>query len=290
MNRTRTALARPEPDTVVIRPSKNWAAFNLRDLWRFRELIYFMTWRDLKVRYKQTVLGVAWAVLEPFLTMVVFTIFFGELAKVPTDNIPAPVFYFVALLPWGLFAKALNTASRSLVAHQNMVTKIYFPRLILPLSSVLAGLVDFLIGSLVMVGIMAYYALTGQMQVALTPALLTLPLFLLLTLVTALGVSLWLSALYVQYRDVGYLIPFLSEFWRIVSPVVYSTTLVPEKWRIIYALNPMAGVLNGFRWAILGTPTGPDLSLVISSGVALLVFVTGLLYFRRMEKTFADTI
>lgn len=289
MNITKSSV-RSEPDTVVIHPSKSWTALNLRDLWRFRELVYFMTWRDLKVRYKQTVLGVSWAVLEPFLTMVVFTIFFGELAKVPTDNIPAPVFYFVALLPWGLFAKALNTASRSLVSHQNMVTKIYFPRLILPLASVVAGLVDFLIGCLVLVGIMAYYALTGQMQIVLTSALLTLPLFLLLTLITALGVSLWLSALYVQYRDVGYLIPFLSEFWRIISPVVYSTTLIPEKWRILYALNPMAGVLNGFRWAILGTPTGPDMSLVVSSGVALLVFVTGLLYFRRMEKTFADTI
>lgn len=285
-----TTLLKSDPNLVVIRPSRSWTALNLRDLWRFRELVYFMTWRDLKVRYKQTVLGVSWAILEPFLTMVVFTIFFGELAKVPTDNVPAPVFYFVGLLPWGLFAKALNTASRSLVAHQNMVTKIYFPRLILPLSSVVAGVVDFLIGCLVLAAIMAFYALTGQMQVAFTPALLTLPLFLLLTLVTALGVSLWLSALYVQYRDVGYLIPFLSEFWRIISPVVYSTTLVPEKWRIIYALNPMAGVLNGFRWAILGTPTGPDAGMFLSAGVALLVLVSGLLYFRRMEKTFADTI
>jgi lipopolysaccharide transport system permease protein len=278
------------PDVVVIRPSKNWAALNLRDLWRFRELIYFMTWRDLKVRYKQTVLGVGWAILEPFLTMVVFTIFFGELAKVPTDNVPAPVFYFVGLLPWGLFAKALNMASRSLVTHQNMVTKIYFPRLILPLSSILAGVVDFLIGCVVLVGIMAYYAFTGQMQMAFTPALLTLPLFLLLALITALGVSLWLSALYVQYRDVGYVLPFLAEFWRILSPVVYSTTLVPEKWRLVYVLNPMAGVLNGFRWAILGTPTGPDAGMFLSAGVALLVFVSGLFYFRRMEKTFADTI
>ena len=286
----RTALAKPETNTVVIRPSKSLTALNLRDLWRYRELIYFMTWRDLKVRYKQTVLGVSWAVLEPFMTMVVFTIFFGELAKVPTDNIPAPVFYFVGLLPWGLFAKALNTASRSLVSHQNMVTKIYFPRLILPLSSVLAGVVDFLIGILVLVGIMAFYGLTGRMQISFTPALLTLPLFLLLTLITALGVSLWLSALYVQYRDVGYVIPFLSEFLRILSPVVYSTTLVPEKWRIIYAINPMAGVLNGFRWAILGTPTGPNTGMLISIGVAIALLVSGAFYFRRMEKTFADTI
>ncbi len=283
-------LTKFEPKTIVIRPSKGWTALNLHDLWQFRELVYFMIWRDLKVRYKQTLLGVSWAVLEPFLTMVVFSIFFGELAKVPSDNIPYPVFTFVGLLPWGLFAKALNNASRSLVSHQNMVTKIYFPRLILPLSSVVAGVVDFLIGCLVLVGIMAYYALTGQMQVVISPALLTLPLFLLLSLVTALGVALWLSALYVQYRDVGYIIPFLSEFWRILSPVVYSTTLVPEKWRIVYALNPMAGVLNGFRWAILGTPTGPNTDMFISVGVALLLLVSGLLYFRRMEKTFADTI
>ncbi len=265
-------------------------ALNLADLWRYRELVYFMIWRDLKVRYKQTVLGVSWAVLEPFLTMVVFSIFFGGLAKVPSDNIPYPVFTFVGLLPWGLFAKALNNASRSLVSHQNMVTKIYFPRLILPLSSVMAGVVDFLIGCLVLVAIMAYYGFTGQMHIVISPALLTLPLFLLLTLVTALGVSLWLSALYVQYRDVGYVIPFLSEFWRIISPLVYSTTLIPEKWRILYALNPMAGVLNGFRWAILNTPTGPNTDMYISVGVAVLLLITGMFYFRRMEKTFADTI
>ncbi len=283
-------LSKSDPNVVVIRPTRRWAALNLRDLWRYRELAYFMVWRDLKVRYKQTVLGVSWAVLEPFLTMVVFTIFFGELAKIPTDNVPAPVFYFVGLLPWGLFAKALNMASRSLVTHQNMVTKIYFPRLILPLSSILAGVVDFLIGCVVLAGIIAYYAFTGGMQVAFTPALLALPLFLLLALVTALGVSLWLSALYVQYRDVGYLLPFLAEFWRILSPVVYSTTLVPEKWRVLYALNPMAGVLNGFRWAILGTPTGPDAGLYVSAAAALLLLLSGLFYFRRMEKTFADTI
>lgn len=280
----------PLPPLIILRPSRGWTALNLRDLWRYRELVYFMTWRDLKVRYKQTLLGVSWAVLDPFLTMVVFSIFFSGLAHVPTDNVPAPVFYFVGLLPWGLFAKALNNASRSLVSHQNMVTKIYFPRLILPLSSVMAGVVDFLIGCLVLVGIMAYYGLTGQMQIVITPALLTLPLFLLLTLVTALGVALWLSALYVQYRDVGYLIPFLSEFWRILSPVVYSATLIPDKWQIIYALNPMAGVLNGFRWAILGTPTGPGMDMLISTGVAVVILVTGLFYFRRMEKTFADTI
>jgi lipopolysaccharide transport system permease protein len=280
-----------EVSEITLRPSSGWAALNLRDLWIYRELVYFMTWRDLKVRYKQTLLGVSWAILEPFATMVVFSIFFGGLARIPTDNnIPYPVFTFVALLPWGLFAKALNTASRSLVTHQNMVTKIYFPRLVLPLASVVAGVVDFLIGCVVLIGIMAYYILKGQLQFAFSWALLTLPLFLLLALVTALGVALWLSALYVQYRDVNYLLPFLSEFLRIVSPVVYSSTLVPEKWQVIYSLNPMAGVLNGFRWAILNTPTGPGPGMFISIGVAILILVSGLFYFRRMEKTFADTI
>jgi lipopolysaccharide transport system permease protein len=287
---TREALLRAEPNTIVIRPSRGWRALNLRELWQYRELIYFMTWRDLKVRYKQTLLGISWAVLQPFLTMVVFSIFFGGLAKVPSDGIPYPIFSFVGLLPWGLFAKALLDASRSLYSHQNMVSKVYFPRLVMPLSSVLSGVVDFAIASLVLVGIILYYNLTGVTQLGFTWQMLTLPLYLLMALVTALGMALWLSALYVQYHDVGYLLPFLSEFWRILSPVVYSTTLIPEKWRIIYALNPMAGVVNGFRWAILGTPTGPSADLAISAAVACLLLASGLIYFRSMEKTFADTI
>jgi lipopolysaccharide transport system permease protein len=287
---TREAIIKPELNTVVIRPTKGWRALNLRELWVYRELIYFMTWRDLKVRYKQTLLGVSWAVLQPFMTMVVFSIFFGGLAKIPSDGIPYPIFSYVGLLPWGLFAKALLDASRSLYSHQNMVSKVYFPRLVLPLSSVLGGVVDFGIASLVLVGIILYYNLTGVTHLFFTWSMLTLPLYLLLALVTALGVALWLSALYVQYHDVGYILPFLSEFWRILSPVVYSTTLIPAKWQIIYALNPMAGVVNGFRWAILGTPTGPSTDLVISATVACLLLVSGLIYFRRMEKTFADTI
>lgn len=297
MNGTRNRLNKPlspsaeiQAPVTVIRPSKGWIGLNLRDLWLYRELLYFMTWRDLKVRYKQTVLGISWAVLEPFLTMVVFSIFFGGLAKVPSDNVPYPVFAFVGLLPWGLFAKALNHASRSLVSNQNMVTKIYFPRLILPLSSLVAGVVDFLIGCLVLSGIIAYYVWKGQMNFTWSPALLALPFFLLLALMTALGVALWLSALYVQYRDVGHILPFLAEFWRIISPVVYSTTLVPAQWRVIYALNPMAGVLNGFRWAILNTPTGPNLDMLISIGIATLILVSGLFYFRRMERIFADLV
>jgi lipopolysaccharide transport system permease protein len=287
---TKTATNSIELNTIVIRPTRGWIALNLRDLWLYRELIYFMTWRDLKVRYKQTLLGVSWAVLNPFLTMVVFSIFFGGLAKVPSDGIPYPIFAFVGLLPWNLFANALLNASRSLYSHQNMVSKVYFPRLVMPLSSVLGGLVDFGIASLVLIGIILYYNLTGQTHIGFTWQMLTLPLFLLMAMATALGIALWLSALYVQYHDVGYILPFLAEFWRILSPVVYSTTLIPSRWQMIYALNPMAGVVNGFRWALLSTPTGPGSDLFISTGVALFLLVSGLVYFRRMEKTFADTI
>jgi lipopolysaccharide transport system permease protein len=288
---TREAILKSEPNTIVIRPTKGWMALNLHDLWLYRELIYFMTWRDLKVRYKQTALGVSWAVLQPFMNMVVFSIFFGGLAHIQTDNgIPYPIFSFVALLPWTLFANALNNASRSLVAHQNMITKIYFPRLVLPLASVLGGLVDFLIAFVVLIGIALFYNLTGQAHITITAALWTLIPFLLMALMTALGIALWLSALYVQYRDVGYILPFLSDILKFISPVVYSTTMIPAKWQMIYALNPMAGVINGFRWAILGTPTGPDTRLIISVVVALVILVSGMIYFRRMERTFADTI
>ncbi len=286
----REAISKTELNTVVLRPTGGWIALNLHDLWLYRELIYFMTWRDLKVRYKQTLLGVSWAVLNPFLTMVVFSVFFGGLAKIPSDGIPYPIFSFVGLLPWNLFANALLNASRSLYSNQNMVSKVYFPRLVLPLSSVIAGVVDFAIASLVLVGIILYYNLTGVTHLTFSWQMLTLPLYLLMALGTALGVALWLSALYVQYHDVGYILPFLAEFWRILSPVVYSTTLIPAKWQVLYALNPMAGVVNGFRWAILGTPTGPGPELLISGGVAVLLLLSGLAYFRRMEKTFADTI
>ena len=285
-----TAITKAEPGTVVLRPSRGWTALNLRDLWLYRELVYFMTWRDLKVRYKQTLLGVSWAVLNPFLQMVIFSIIFGQLAKVSSDGLPYPLFSFTALLPWTLFANALNNASRSLVSHQNMVTKIYFPRLVLPLASVVAGVVDFLLAFLVLIGMMIYYNVTGVTHLTLNWAMLTLPLFLLLALVTALGAALWLSALYVKYRDVNYIIPFLAEVWKYLSPVVYSTTLIPAKWQLIYSLNPMAGVVNGFRWALLGTPTPPDIHLVASVAVALFLLVSGLFYFRNMEKTFADTI
>jgi lipopolysaccharide transport system permease protein len=288
---TRAASLKSEPNMIIIRPTKGWMALNLRDLWQYRELIYFMTWRDLKVRYKQTALGVSWAVIQPVMNMVVFSIFFGGLARIQTDNgIPYPIFSFVALLPWTLFTNALNNASRSLVSHQNMITKIYFPKLILPLASVLSGLVDFLIAFVVLIGIALYYNLTGQAHITITAALWTLIPYLVMALITALGIALWLSALYVQYRDVGYILPFLSDILKFISPVVYSTTLIPEKWQLVYALNPMAGVINGFRWAILGTPTGPDTRLIVSVTVALAILVSGMIYFRRMERTFADTI
>jgi lipopolysaccharide transport system permease protein len=287
----KAVIAKPEPKTVVIRSSKGWTPLNLRDLWVYRELVYFMTWRDLKVRYKQTALGVSWAVIQPFMNMVVFSIFFGGLAHIQTDNgIPYPIFSFVALLPWTLFTNALNNASRSLVANQNMITKIYFPKLALPLASVLSGLADFLIAFVVLIGIALYYNLTGQAHITITATLWTLIPFLLMALMTALGIALWLSALYVQYRDVGYILPFLSDILKFISPVVYSTTMIPAKWQLLYALNPMAGVIDGFRWAILGTPTGPDIRLIVSAVVALVILVSGMIYFRRMERTFADTI
>jgi lipopolysaccharide transport system permease protein len=286
-----TEITKRETKIVHIKPTKGWASLNLRDLWTYRELIYFMIWRDLKVRYKQTVLGVSWAILQPFLQMVVFSIFFGELAGMPTDNgIPYPIFSYAALLPFTLFTKALNDASRSLVGHQNMVSKIYFPRLILPLSSVLGGVVDFALAFIVLIGLMIYYSLTGGYQFIINAAWLWLPFFILLALVTALGVALWLSALYVQYRDVGYMLPFLAEFWKFVSPVVYSSTMIPEQWQMLYSINPMVGVINGFRWALLGAPSPIGMGLLVSTVVAILLLATGWVYFRRMERTFADLI
>lgn len=281
-----TELTKHEPHTVFIKPSKGLAALNLRDLWIYRELVFFMVWRDVKVKYKQTLLGMAWAVIQPLMTMLVFTFIFHGVAKLSTDgNVPYPVFSFTALLPWGLFVTALNQGSRALVAHQNMVTKIYFPRLILPAASVFAGLVDFAIAFVILVGLMFYYKVTPAWHLVWT-----LPLFLLLAIVTALGVALWLSAINVQYRDVNQALPFLTQFWLFATPVAYSASVISEKWQVVYSLNPMAGVVNGFRWALLGTGAGPDLSLWVSVAISILIFVSGLFYFRSMEKTFADTI
>jgi lipopolysaccharide transport system permease protein len=244
-----------------------------------------MVWRDVRVKYKQTLLGMAWAVIQPIVTMLVFTFLFDRVAKLPTEGVPYPVFSFTALLPWGLFAVALNQGSRSLVAHNSMVTKIYFPRLILPMSSVLAGLVDFVIAFVILVGLMIYYQVVPAYRL-----LWTLPLFLLLALITALGVALWLSAINVRYRDVNHALPFLTQLWLFITPVAYSASVISERWQILYSLNPMAGVVNGFRWALLGTGNGPDSTLWVSAIISVLIFISGLFYFRSMEKTFADTI
>jgi lipopolysaccharide transport system permease protein len=280
-----TALQKTTQQVIYLRPAKGWRALNLRDLWVYRELIYFMTLRDIQVRYKQTLLGATWAVLKPFLTMVVFSIFFGSLAKVPSDNIPYPIFTFAALLPWQLFTNSLNFASKSLVQNANMVTKVYFPRMILPISSVFSGVVDFLVAFLILIAMMVFYG------VAPTAAVWALPLFLLLALITALGIGLWLSALNVLYRDIGYITPFLTEFWLFITPVAYPASLVPEGWRLIYGLNPMTGVVEGFRWALLGSAeSAPGPMLMVSSLIAVLLLVSGLFFFRRMERQFADKV
>jgi len=270
--------------TLVIRPSRGWSALNLADLWHYRELIYFLTWRDIKVRYKQTVLGAAWAIIQPFFTMVVFSVFFGRLARIPSDGLPYPIFAYCALLPWQLFAHALTESSNSLVANERLITKVYFPRLIIPISAVLAGLVDFLIAFVVLIAMMIYY------QVKPTLAVWTVPLFVMLAVGTALGVGMWLSALNVQYRDVRYTIPFLTQIWLFATPVAYSSTLIPESWRALYGLNPMAGVVEGFRWALLGKAEGPGALLAVSVTIVILILIGGLYYFRRMEKTFADVV
>jgi lipopolysaccharide transport system permease protein len=280
-----TELTKHEPTTIYIKPSRGLAALNLRDLWTYRELIYFMVWRDIKVKYKQTLFGMAWAVVQPIMTMIVFTFVFDKVANLPTDGIPYPVFSFTGLLPWGLFVTALNQGSRSLVMHNNMVTKIYFPRLILPMAAVFAGMVDFFISFIILIGLMLYFKVTpawGQLW--------TLPFFILLALVTALGVALWLSAINVKYRDVNQALPFITQFWLLATPVAYSFSSLSTKMQLVLSLNPMTGVVNGFRWALLGTDTGPDLMFWISVGISLMIFVTGLFYFRSMEKTFADTI
>lgn len=270
--------------TIVIKPLRGWIPLNLRDLWHYRDLLYFLTLRDIKVRYTQTVLGVAWAIIQPLCSMVVFSIFFGKLAKVPSDGVPYPVFAYCALLPWQLFATALSQSSNSLVAGGSLITKVYFPRLIIPLSSVLAGLVDFAISFIVLMGMMIYYG------IAPTENIVFFPLFAFFSVVTALAVGLWLSALNVKYRDVRYAVPFLIQFWMFVSPVIYSSSLVPESWRWAYGLNPMVGVIEGFRWALLNRELNVGEMVGVSALVVCLLFVGGLYFFRSMERVFADLI
>jgi len=278
------SVERPELPHIRIEPSKGWVSIGLRDLWQYRELLFFLAWRDVKVRYKQTVLGVAWAVIQPLFTMLVFTLFFGRLAKVPSDGIPYPLFSYTALLPWQLFAYALTESSNSVVANERLITKVYFPKLVIPLASILAGLVDFVIAFVLVIGMMVWYGVRP------TWAVLTLPVFVIFTIVTALGVGLWLSALNVQYRDVRYTLTFVVQFWLLASPVAYSSTLVPARWRPLYGFNPMAGVIEGFRWALLSKAQAPGTMLWVSVVVVAVVLVGGLYYYRGMEKTFADLV
>jgi lipopolysaccharide transport system permease protein len=272
-----------ESDTVTIIEPARGLSLRLSELWKYRELLYFLAWRDIKVRYKQTALGAGWAILQPIATMAVFSIFFGRLARVPSEGLPYPVWAYVALLPWQLFAYSLSESANSLVGSQALITKVYFPRLVIPMSSVLAGLVDFAIAFTILVGFFFYYGLTPTM------AVVSLPLFVLLAVATALAVGLWLSALNVKYRDVRYTIPFLTQFWLFVTPIAYPSSLVPERWRPFYGLNPMAGVVEGFRWALLGTDA-PGRLLSVSVVVVAGLLAGGLIYFRRMERTFADIV
>jgi lipopolysaccharide transport system permease protein len=279
----RDATAQATP-TFVLEPSRAWFSLKLKELWAYRELLYFLVWRDVKVRYKQTALGVLWVVLQPLLMTVLFSVVFGGFAGLPSEGVPYPIFAFVALLPWQLFAYALSTSSTSLILNQQLITKVFFPRLIVPLAAVLVGVIDFAIGLLVLLGMMVYY------QIALTAAILTLPLLVLLALAAATAVGLWLSALNVQYRDVQYTVPFLTQFWLFATPIAYPASLIPEQWQWLYGLNPMVGVVEGFRWALLGQTQPLGSSFVMSVVVTMLLLLGGLLYFGRVEKHFADII
>ncbi len=267
-----------------IAPPRGWFELDLKEIWRYRELLYFFVWRDLKVRYKQTAIGVAWVVIQPLMAMLVFTLFFGRLAKMPSGGLPYPVFYYSALLPWLYFAASLALTSNTVVEHERVITKVYFPKMILPFSAVLSGLVDFGIGFILLLGMMFYYHMIP------TFATLLVPLFLLLAVMTALAVGLWLSALNAIYRDVRYVIPFMVQFWLFASPVAYPSTLVPEKWRWLYGLNPMAGVVEGFRWALTGHGQAPGVLILVSAGTVLLLFLGGVVFFQKMESQIADAV
>ena len=274
--------------TVVIQPARGWISLQLRAVWEYRELLYFLVWRDIKVRYKQTALGVAWIVLQPVIGMVVFSLLFGGLLKVPSGEVPYPIFAYAALLPWNYFASSLNRSSTSLVASSNLITKVYFPRLVIPMAGVLSGLVDFAIAFVILIGLMIFYG------IAPTAGVVWLPGFLLLAMLTALGFGLWLSALNVRFRDINQLVPFLVQIWMYVTPVIYGSTLLPERFRPLLGLNPMTGVVEGFRWALLGNrladAQAPGVLFVMSVTITLIVLVSGAVFFRRTERTFADII
>jgi homopolymeric O-antigen transport system permease protein len=274
----------PDLPVTIIRASRGWAPLRLSELREYRELLYFLVWRDIKVRYKQTALGVAWAIIQPFFTMLVFTLFFGKLANIQSDGVPYALFSFAALVPWTFFANGLSQSADSLVGSAHLIKKVYFPRLVVPLAAVLSGVVDFALAFLVLIGMMLYYGILPTLNV------IWLPPLLLLALVTALGVGLWLSALNVEFRDVRYVVPFLIQFWLFATPIAYPSSLLSEPWRTLYGLNPMAGVVEGFRWALLGTDTAPGAMILVSALAATVILISGAYYFRRMERTFADVV
>jgi lipopolysaccharide transport system permease protein len=267
-----------------IQPTSGWTSLKLKELWDYQELLTIFTWRDLRVRYRQTVVGVLWAIFQPFLTMVIFSLFFGRLAGMPSDGIPYPIFSYAALVPWTFFANSMNQSSVSLVSNAEMIKKIYFPRLTMPIAAILAGLVDFVLAFVILLGMMFFYGFVPTLNV------LWLPFFVLLAIMTSLGVGLWLGAMNVKFRDVRYMVPFITQAWLFATPVAYPSSLLEEPWRTLYGLNPMVSVVEGFRWALLGTDTAPGLMVVVSFVVAFVLLISGLFYFRRMEKSFADVI
>jgi lipopolysaccharide transport system permease protein len=280
----KTTASTNRKNILRIQSSKGWVPLKIRDLWEYRELVYFLMWRNVKIRYKQTALGASWAIIQPFMTMLVFSLFFGRLAKVPSDNIPYPIFSFAGLVPWTFFSNSLALASNSLIGSAHLITKVYFPRLAIPIATVLSGVVDFAVAFLMLLVMMLYYGVTPMVR------MMWLPVFLLLALVTSLGVALWLSALSVEYRDVQHVMPFILQFWLFATPIAYSSSMLSEPWRTLYGLNPMVGVVEGFRWALLGANTRPGPIIIVSSLAALVVLIGGAFYFRRMERTFADMV
>jgi lipopolysaccharide transport system permease protein len=287
LDNTANTAGPPESEptfSTVIEPLTGWAPFQIERLWRYRELLYFLAWRDIKVRYKQTALGAIWAVLQPVLTMVIFTVIFGHFARLPSDGVPYAVFAYCGLWPWILFAYAVGQSADSVVGNANLISKVYFPRLIIPIAAVLPGLVDFAISSMVLLGLLLWYHIVPTM------AILMLPLFLLLALAIALAAGIWLAALNVQYRDVRYTVPFLIQIWLYATPIAYPASLISGPLYYVLALNPMAGVVRGFRWAILGTGDLDAITLALSSGVTIIALLGAILYFRRVEQRFADVV
>lgn len=271
-------------DEIVLEPPRGWWSLRLADLWMFRELLFFLVWRDIKVRYKQTLLGASWAILQPLFSMVIFSVIFGKFANLPSDGIPYPIFSYTALLPWQLFSRALTDASSSLVSDQQFITKIYFPRLFLPAASILSGIIDFFVAFSILFVMMAYY------KIPLTLNILIVPLLILYTVIVCMAVAMWLSSINVKYRDVKYALPFLVQVWLYATPVAYSISLVPKEWQILYGLNPMVGVVEGFRWALLGSQANIGLLLGVSVLIVIPLFIGGIIYFQRMELTFSDII